>query len=136
MENMNRAEKTPLFARTGVVIALATLCNALWGSAFPFINLGYKLLEIPSGETPSLILFAGARFFLAGVLTVVLTSIGRGALVKPKRENLHLVGKLAMLQTVIQYTLFYIAVANTPSVRGSVNTPDIADAAAVSGETR
>ena len=60
------------------------------------------------------------RFFLSGVLTIVFTSIPRKALVQPKRENLHMVLKLAMLQTVIQYTLYYTAVANTTSVRGSI----------------
>ena len=120
MENMNRAEKTPLFARTGVVIALAIVCNALWGSAFPVINLGYRLFDIPSGDSAAQILFAGVRFFLSGVLTILFTSIPRKQLVRPKRENLHMVLKLAMLQTVIQYTLFYTAAANTSSVRGSI----------------
>ena len=50
MENnttLSRAEKldkifgTPLFA-----VLLAIFCNALWGCAFPFIKMGYRLFEI------------------------------------------------------------------------------------------
>ena len=102
------------------VILLAILCNMLWGSAIPFINLGYKLFEIPAGETATQILFAGCRFFLAGLLTIVFTSIPQRKLMRPKKENLHMVLALAMLQTVAQYVFFYIGVANTPSVKGAI----------------
>lgn len=113
-------EKKPLLAQTPVVIGLAILCNALWGSAIPFINLGYRLFDIPSGATATQILFAGCRFFLAGALTILFASIPRKTLVRPKRENLHMVVKLAMLQTVAQYVLFYIGVARTTSVKGAI----------------
>ena len=113
-------EKKPFLAQTPVVIGLAILCNALWGSAIPFINLGYRLFEIPSGETATQILFAGCRFFLAGALTILFASIQRRTLVHPKRKNLHMVVKLGMLQTVAQYVLFYIGVARTTSVKGAI----------------
>lgn len=113
-------EKKPLLSQTPVVIGLAILCNALWGSAIPFINLGYKLFAIPSGETATQILFAGCRFFLAGALTILFASIPQKTLVRPKRENLHMVVKLGLLQTVAQYVLFYIGVARTTSVKGAI----------------
>ena len=34
---------TPVFA-----VLLAIFCNVLWGSAFPFIKLGYRLFAIDS----------------------------------------------------------------------------------------
>ena len=43
---LSRAEKldkifgTPLFA-----VLLAIFCNVLWGCAFPFIKMGYRLLR-------------------------------------------------------------------------------------------
>lgn len=114
-------EKKPsIFKNSMIVVLLAILCNMLWGSAIPFINLGYKLFEIPAGETATQILFAGCRFFLAGLLTIVFTSIPQRKLMRPKKENLHMVLALAMLQTVAQYVFFYIGVANTPSVKGAI----------------
>ncbi len=110
----------PALRRARVVAALAILCNALWGSAIPFINLGYKLFAIPAGETATQILFAGCRFFLAGALTILFASIPGRRLLRPKKENLHMVFKLAMLQTVIQYLFFYIGVARTESARSSI----------------
>ncbi|MBQ2834014.1 MAG: DMT family transporter [Clostridia bacterium] len=113
-------EKQPLLARGPVVVALAILCNMLWGSAIPFINLGYRLFGIPSGETATQILFAGCRFFLAGALTILFTSAIQRRLVCPKKANIHMVFKLGMLQTVTQYVLFYIGVAHTVGVKGSI----------------
>ena len=37
---------TPVFA-----VLLAIFCNVLWGSAFPFIKLGYRLFAIDSSST-------------------------------------------------------------------------------------
>ena len=113
-------EKKTLLAQGPIVIALAILCNALWGSAIPFINLGYKLFAISSGDTATQIVFAGCRFFLAGFLTILLTSAAKRSLVRVKRENIHMVVKLGMLQTVAQYVFFYIGVARTASVNGAI----------------
>ena len=113
-------ENKPLLSRAPVVIALAILCNALWGSAIPFINLGYRLFQIPAGETAAQIFFAGCRFFLAGFLTILFTSVPRKALVRPRRENIHMVVTLGLLQTVSQYVFFYIGVARTASVTGAI----------------
>ena len=113
-------EKKPLLARGPVVVGLAILCNALWGSAIPFINLGYKLFEIPAGQPATQIVFAGCRFFLAGLLTILFTSMAQRRFVRPKKQNIHMVLCLGALQTVIQYLFFYIGVANTPSVKSAI----------------
>ena len=65
-------QKTPLFARPLVMVAVAILCCALWGSATPAIKNGYLLLEV-SGVA-SIMLFAGIRFFLAGIFTVAVNT--------------------------------------------------------------
>ena len=113
-------EKKPLLSRGPVVVGLAILCNALWGSAIPFINLGYKLFEIPAGQPATQIVFAGCRFFLAGLLTILFTSMAQRRFVRPKKQNIHMVFCLGALQTVIQYLFFYIGVANTPSVKSAI----------------
>ena len=45
----------------------------LWGSAFPCVKIGYELLQIKT--TGSQILFAGYRFFGAGILTFLMGCI-------------------------------------------------------------
>ena len=77
-----------------IVTALAVFCCLLWGSAFPCIKLGYQLFEIPSGDTASQILFAGVRFSLAGILTILAGSLIQKIFLVPKKESLFKVLKL------------------------------------------
>ena len=111
-------EKKSFFSRPAVIIACALLCCALWGSASPAIKIGYQLLEV-SG-VPSTILFAGVRFFSAGIITVLIYSIARRRFLYPKRENIPRVLTVSAFQTVIQYIFFYIGLANTTSVKGTI----------------
>ena len=108
-----------IFTNKLFVMAAALLCCALWGSATPFIKLGYELI-LPVKDTASTILFAGIRFALAGIITVVIYSIARRKFLFPKRENLGRVALVAMFQTVIQYIFFYIGLANTTGVKGTI----------------
>lgn len=101
-------------------IAVAALfCCALWGSATPFIKTGYALM-MPEKDVPSTILFAGLRFVLAGLMTVLIYCIARRKFLFPKRENLKNVAFLSCFQTIIQYLFFYIGLANTSGVKGTI----------------
>jgi len=109
------------FTNPIVLTAIALLCCALWGSATPFIKIGYGLL-LPEKDVPSTILFAGIRFFFAGLLTIIIFSIARKKLLVPKKENLGRVGIVCIFQTVLQYIFFYVGLANTSGVKGTILT--------------
>ena len=95
------------FFTKGIVVALfAILCCALWGSATPFIKTGYKLI-MPHGGVPSTLLFAGVRFALAGLLTIVIYSIAGRRVLFPKKENYSKILTVSAFQTVIQYIFFF-----------------------------
>ena len=109
-------EKT--MRKTSVVAILALICCALWGSAFPAVKIGYELFEIKT--VGSQILFAGYRFFLAGVLTLLLACVYEKHFVCLKKSSAPYVFAQGMLQTTIQYLFFYIGMANTSGAKGSV----------------
>ena len=67
------SENNKIFTNTVFVTFAALLCCALWGSATPFIKIGYSL-ALPERDIASTILFAGTRFTLAGIITVVIYS--------------------------------------------------------------
>lgn len=69
-EKLDRIFGTPVYA-----VLLAIFCNVLWGSAFPFIKLGYRLFSIDSGNTASIFCFAGVRFMLGSFLVLLATVI-------------------------------------------------------------
>ena len=101
-------------------ILIAVLCNILWGSAIPFINVGYRAFDIGAGQTASQLFFAGIRFFLAGGITVLIRSLALRKMALPRKENWDKVLKLSCVQTIGQYILFYVSVAHTISVNASI----------------
>lgn len=114
MENKNKLYTNPLIVALGAV-----LCCALWGSATPFIKIGYQLI-LPKKTIASTILFAGIRFTLAGIITILIYSIARKKFLYPKKENIKRVAIVSCFQTIIQYIFFYIGLANTSGVKGTV----------------
>lgn len=119
MTNRN-IQREEWLKKTWVVWLGALICCALWGSAFPCIKIGYQLFEIGASDTAAQILFAGCRFTLAGILTVVLGSIAEKKILYPKREAMGPVLVLSALQTVLQYLFFYIGLAHTSGVKASI----------------
>ena len=113
-------EKKHVLSHPVVCGVLAAFCCLLWGSAVPFLNVGYREFTISSGDTPTLILFAGCRFFLAGVLTIVIACLLQRRFARPKQGNWGITVRLCLVQTVAQYVLFYIGVANTPSAKAAL----------------
>lgn len=109
-------EKT--LKKTSVVVILALVCCALWGSAFPCVKIGYELLHIET--VGSQIVFAGYRFFLAGVFTLILACIFEKKIVTLKKSSVPYVFGQGLLQTTLQYLFFYIGLANTTGAKGSV----------------
>lgn len=103
-----------------IVSILAIICCVLWGSAFPAIKLGYEYLHIPSDAVGSQLLFAGMRFSLAGFLTILFGSIINRSVLLPKKESLPLIFQLCLVQTVAQYLFFYVGLAHTTGVKGSI----------------
>ena len=115
-------KNSKLFSNPVFVTLTALLCCALWGSATPAIKIGYQLMLSPDKDVPSTILFAGIRFFFAGILTVVIFSAARKKVLYPKVQNLGRVGIIAAIQTVLQYIFFYVGLANTTGVKGTILT--------------
>ena len=106
--------------KTWVVCALALVCTFLWGSASPCIKLGYALFKIPSSETWTQILFAGTRFILAGILTILIGSALNKKMLVPTKSSVPSIAKLALFQTILQYIFFYIGLAHNSGVKASI----------------
>ena len=100
------------------VCALALLCCALWGSAFPCIKLGYAWLDIKG--TGSQILFAGYRFFLSGIFTFVIGCAVERKFLTMKRSSVWHIFRQGLLQTTVQYVCFYIGLAYATGAKSSI----------------
>ncbi len=106
--------------KTVVVWIGALICSALWGSAFPCIKLGYEMMDICAGDTASQILYAGLRFFIAGIIAIIIGSVTNKRFLYPTKKAIPKVAILSLFQTIIQYLFFYIGLAHTDGTKASI----------------
>jgi len=110
----------PFYSNRKVVFLLAALCCLLWGSAYPAIKSGYALFQIVPTDIPGKMVFAGWRFLWAGLILLAFTAINNKSLPRLSRKNWVEVTTLGLTQTSIQYVFFYIGLAYTTGVKGSI----------------
>lgn len=102
------------------VFLLAGFCCLLWGSSYPAIKGGYALFAIAPDDIATKLVFAGWRFALAG-LVLLAWAAWRGRRIAPQSPRA--LGQMAVLglaQTTLQYVFFYIGLAHTTGVKGSI----------------
>lgn len=115
-EKLDKIFGTPVFA-----VLLAIFCNILWGSAFPFIKLGYRLFAIQTGDTPTILCFAGIRFMLGGLLVLLGSVFLQGQVpAMPKGKTAVSCVGLALWQTTLQYAFYYTAVSLLTGAFGGI----------------
>ena len=100
------------------VILGALFCCALWGISTPIVKMGYNYVD--STHIPSLLLWVGLQFVVAGIITISIYSIASKKLVLPQRSSIKGVAIVSLTQTVLQYALLYIGLSMTTSVKGAI----------------
>ena len=117
----NKSKLDAFFSIPAAAMALAAFCNVLWGSAFPFIKMGYRLFEINSADTPSILCFAGVRFLMSAALVWVCGVVLQRRLIPmPKGKALLTCCGLGLWQTATQYFFYYTAVATLTGAFGGI----------------
>lgn len=100
---------------------LATACITFWGSAATFIKLGYAAMSVDGQDSASQLLFAGCRFTLAGLMTLIALGLLRRRPPLPRRDGAaKRISILALTQTFGQYVCFYIGVAHTSGTNTAI----------------
>lgn len=105
-----------------MVAFIAVICTALWGTAFPFIKIGYEQFEIATDDVPTKLVFAGTRFALAGIIVLCI-----GFCIKPKsmkvtKQDLMSIGIISLFQTILQYLFFYIGIMYVSGTKSAIFT--------------
>ncbi len=101
-----------------VIFILANFACILWGSAFPAIKIGYTLFQVDT--VSSRILFAGVRFFFAGLLTLGTVALFFKQSVKLEKTLYKPILALGLVQTFGQYFFSYIGLAYTAGAVASI----------------
>ncbi|WP_291581533.1 DMT family transporter [Clostridium sp. UBA6640] len=108
------------FMKKKVIYIFATMCCMLWGSAFPAVKSGYEVFNIASGDIPSKLVFAGYRFFLAGIIVLFIALLSKKELLKFNKRQLRQIALLGITQTCLQYIFFYLGLAYISGAKGSI----------------
>ncbi|HDX9591177.1 TPA: DMT family transporter [Bacillus pseudomycoides] len=112
--------KTERFFTHPLGVFVAALCATfLWGSAFPFIKLSYVQLDIQPHEVGEQILFAGYRFFLAGIMLLFFFKV-LGRNVSFQKGTTKQLVQIGLFQTFLQYVCFYIGLSYSTGIEGAV----------------
>lgn len=113
-------KQVSFFQKPVVLVSLALLCTALWGSASPAVKVSYQLFQIDASDLFSKCLIAGVRFFIAGAIVLLFEmACNKKIIVPPVKEMPGLLG-LGLVQTTLQYILFYTGLAYTTGARGAL----------------
>lgn len=109
-----------IFTDKKFVAIIATLCCLLWGSAYPAVKNGYLLFNISIADMPSKFVFAGYRFTIAGIILLIIAQLLGKNIFAITRKNISNLFILGTIQTALQYIFFYVGLANTTGVKGSI----------------
>ena len=112
--------KEKFFTKKINIIFIAIICTFLWGSAFPSVKVGYDMFNISSSDVGGKLIFAGYRFFLAGIFVLILQLIMRQNIFKLNTKDLKEITILGVGQTTLQYIFFYLGMTYTTGVKGSI----------------
>jgi len=102
------------------IMLLALIVAVLWGSAYPALKIGFDVFAIATEDSSSKILFAGIRFFLAGLMVVAFTSLQEKRIVHPSRAELPKIAMLGLLITTGQYVFYYIGLAHCEASKAAI----------------
>ena len=101
------------------------LVMALWGSLFPFIKIGYSAFSIDSTNIPSILMFAGTRFIVCGIIISLLTllknKLSKGTPANfPRGKAILEILLIGLFTIILHYSLLYIGISITDSSKTAI----------------
>ena len=115
-------DKGQFFKRKSVLVLCALISTALWGSAFPCVKAGYQLWHIELNDAATQMIFAGGRFILAGLMTLLTAHFMEKRCIQKEHRwrSLKKIILLGVVQTALQYVFYYISMAHVTGIKGAI----------------
>ena len=108
MKNVDKILTNKFF----VFLAMLTV-SIIWGSAYSTVKVGYRMLSVDTSNIPSLMLFAGYRYILAGILLFIFGMFTNKSEFVLNRESIKSISINTLFQVVGQYAFYYIGLVST-----------------------
>lgn len=109
-----------IYQKKWAVIAIAIFCSLLWGSAFPVLKISYPELQMSPDDPIAKMVFAGLRFFLAGLIVLIFLFFTNRKELLISRKKIGILILLGIVQTSIQYFFFYNGLAKVTGMQGAI----------------
>ena len=113
-------KKLSIFQQKPFVVLFATLSALTWAFAFPLIKLGLNAFDIVGDDTGAKTLFAGIRFFIAGLITLIIAKTGRKSFKISGKNNIGWLCLYSVVNTSLHYFFFYVGLSNLSGSRSSI----------------
>ena len=96
-------------------LALSLLVMTLWGSLYPVVKLGYSVFGINGKEVPDILMFAGMRFVISGLVVCLFSMLKKEKITAPKGRNIGFILLMGLFAVVLHYTCTYMGLTTTDS---------------------
>ena len=96
-------------------IFLSLIVMALWGSLFPCIKIGYEAFRINGSDIPSILMFAGERFTLCGIVISAIAIFKKDGIESPKVKAISMYLLIGLFAIILHYAFTYIGLSSTDS---------------------
>lgn len=112
--------KNNIFSNKIAVVIWAAVVSMFWGTLFPMIKIGYRAFAIDNSQVASILLFAGIRFLISGIILVFVYSIKNKKVEVPSGNKLVAVLSVSMLTVVLHYAFTYLGLSLADSSKSSL----------------
>ncbi|MGN1134489.1 MAG: DMT family transporter [Oscillospiraceae bacterium] len=110
--------KPNIYQRKTMSIILAVFCAIAWAMAFPLIKIGFASLEIT--DAPGKSLFAGIRFFFAGILTIIIGLCTKKSFKIKTVSDWGILLFFGLINTGLHYFFFYLGLSHLSGGRSAI----------------
>lgn len=96
-------------------LALSLIVMTLWGSLYPVVKLGYSVFGINGKAVPDILMFAGMRFVVSGLVVSLFSMLKKEKITAPKGRNIGFILLMGLFAVVLHYTCTYMGLTTTDS---------------------
>ena len=102
-------------SKTTISFILAIFVMSLFGLLYPLTKIGYMAFDIQSDAIPDILLLAGLRFVVCGLIVCAYSFIKKEHIAAPKGKNVFNIFILGLVSIVLHYAFTYIGLSTTDS---------------------
>ena len=117
---MFQERKQSIFQCPIWVTVFALIAAIVWGWAYPLIKIGFREFQITTSMTGSKMLFAGVRFFISGLIILVIAQRLHRSFSVSKTSDYYFIFVYSLLNTTLHYAFFYFGLSHSQGSRAAL----------------